>query len=717
MDNCCVLNIMYQKRIHHLYNDKENTMKRILLASTVALSIAGFAKSTVYAEDSQTRNKAQTSEQAVANGVEKEDQKQSNSRDKSTKQSSNESLNKAEKESSQITPKKETPENKEKTTTETKIEEVNKDGWQKENGQWRYYENKKAVTNWKKIAGRWYYFNQDGVMLSDTVYDDYLLSKSGAMVEDSWVKIDDKWYFATNSGKIIRNKWEKINGAWYCFDENGAMLTNTVYNDYLLQSSGAMHERGWAKIDEKWYYATDSGKIIRNKWEKINGSWYRFDESGIMLSKTIYNDYLLKTSGAMAEKDWVHLDEKWYYATDSGKAIRDKWEKINGSWYSFHKDGDMLSSQWKEKYYLKDSGAMAQSEWFFDKKYDSWFYLKSDGAYAENQWQGSYYLKSYGYMAKNEWIFDKSYNAWYYLKEDGVYVTGNFTINGKNYSFQSNGKWISDTAAYYKVKPITANVYSASGEKLSYISQGSIVSIDGDEAKDGRLPVKISGLSGYMNKSDLVAVSSDSDFIPHYSTDGNYLYHELSPYASIRVAPHSSSMAIGKKYYSADGINFENFTAENPFLFRDLRKPTNYTAEELDKVYSLMNIKGSRLAGKGAIFKEAEERYQVNALYLIAHSALESAWGRSQIAKDKNNFFGIAAYDTTPYDSAKSFDNVDKGILGAAKWIRQNYIDNGRTYLGNKSSGMNVLYASDPYWGEKIASIMMTINSKLGEKD
>ena len=717
MDNCCVLNIMYQKRIHHLYNDKENTMKRILLASTVALSIAGFAKSTVYAEDSQTRNKAQTSEQAVANGVEKEDQKQSNSRDKSTKQSSNESLNKAEKESSQITPKKETPENKEKTTTETKIEEVNKDGWQKENGQWRYYENKKAVTNWKKIAGRWYYFNQDGVMLSDTVYDDYLLSKSGAMVEDSWVKIDDKWYFATNSGKIIRNKWEKINGAWYCFDENGAMLTNTVYNDYLLQSSGAMHERGWAKIDEKWYYATDSGKIIRNKWEKINGSWYRFDESGIMLSKTIYNDYLLKTSGAMAEKDWVQMDEKWYYATDSGKAIRDKWEKINGSWYSFHKDGDMLSSQWKEKYYLKDSGAMAQSEWFFDKKYDSWFYLKSDGAYAENQWQGSYYLKSYGYMAKNEWIFDKSYNAWYYLKEDGVYVTGNFTINGKNYSFQSNGKWISDTAAYYKVKPITANVYSASGEKLSYISQGSIVSIDGDEAKDGRLPVKISGLSGYMNKSDLVAVSSDSEFIPHYATDGNYLYHELSPYTSIRVAPHSSSMAIGKKYYSADGINFENFTAENPFLFRDLRKPTNYTAEELDKVYSLMNIKGSRLAGKGAIFKEAEERYQVNALYLIAHSALESAWGRSQIAKDKNNFFGIAAYDTTPYDSAKSFDNVDKGILGAAKWIRQNYIDNGRTYLGNKSSGMNVLYASDPYWGEKIASIMMTINSKLGEKD
>ena len=635
-------------------------MKKILLASTVVLSMAGISKTTVLAEENQATNKVQSSEKTLANGTSKEakEKKQAQGQEQKDKQNQNETQIKAEKDSSQSEQKQETAVTKDNSSTEEITEEVDKEGWQKENGQWRYYESKKAVTNWKKIAGHWYYFNQDGIMLSNTVYDDYLFNKSGAMVETSWVK-----------------------------------------------------------IEEKWYYATESGKIIRNKWEKINGSWYRFDETGIMLSKTIYNDYLLQTSGAMAEKNWVKMNEKWYYATDSGKVVRNKWGKINSSWYLFDNAGVMLSSQWKDKYYLKDSGAMAQSEWFFDKKYNSWFYLKSDGAYAENQWQGSYYLKSYGYMAKNEWIFDKSYNAWYYLKEDGAYVTGNFTINRKDYSFQSNGKWISDTAAYYKVKPITANVYSASGEKLSYISQGSIVSIDGDEAKDGRIPVKISGLSGYMNKSDLVAVSSDSDFIPHYSSDGNYLYHELSPYTSIRVAPHSSSMAIGKKYYSADGINFESFTVENPFIFRDLRKPTNYTAEELNKVYSLMNIQGSRLAGKGEVFKEAEKRYQVNALYLMAHSALESAWGRSQIAKDKNNFFGIAAYDTTPYDSAKSFDNVDKGILGAAKWIRENYIDEGRTHLGNKSSGMNVLYASDPYWGEKIASIMMTINSKLGEKD
>ena len=611
-------------------------MKKILLASTVALSMAGFAKTTVYAEDSQATNNIQSSERTSSNTVGNE-KKHQNETEKATSK---------------------TPETQEQSSKEAIVEVVNKEGWQKENNQWRYYENNQPVSNWKKIAGVWYYFNQDGIMLSSTIFNDYLLNNSGAMAENSWVKIADKWY-----------------------------------------------------------YANEDGKIIRNSWKKIAGVWYRFDESGTMLSATIYNDYLLKNSGAMAENSWVKIADKWYFATESGKIIRDKWEKISGTWYYFNKDGDMLSSQWKSKYYLKDSGAMAENEWIFDKKYNSWFYLKSDGAYAENQWQGAYYLKSGGYMAKNEWIFDKNYDAWYYLKEDGVYVTGTFNIKGKDYSFQSNGKWISDPSSYYKVTPITAYVYSASGDRLSYISQGSIVSVTGAEVQGGRLPVKISGLSGYMNKSDLVAVSSDSEFIPHYTTDGRYLYHELSPYASIRVAPHSSSMTIGKKYYSADGMNFEDFTVKNPFLFRDLRKPSNYTAEELDKVYSLMNIKGSRLAGKGAIFKEAEERYQINALYLIAHSALESSWGRSQIAKDKNNFFGIAAYDTTPYDSAKSFDDVDKGILGAAKWIRENYIDNGRTYLGNKASGMNVLYASDPYWGEKIASIMMRINSQLGEKD
>ena len=614
-------------------------MKKILLASTVALSIAGFAKSAVYAEESQVTKKSQTTdvvEKKEESAPKKEVPQVDIRKDSVVKE--NDSI-------------------KEDSSNKEKSREIKKEGWQKEQGSWRFYENNQPVLDWKQIDNKWYYFNKEGVMISNIIIDDYLIQDNGALAKNTWVKISDKWYYATASGKIFRNKWEKIAGIWYYFDKEGIMVTNTLVGDYLIQNSGALAENTWVKISDKWYYATASGKISRNKWEKIKGIWYYFDTDGVM-----------------------------------------------------------LSNQWRKDYYLKDSGAMAEKEWIFDNSYNSWFYLKPGGAYASQEWSGSYYLKKGGYMAKNEWIFDKDYDAWYYLKEDGVYVTGTFNIKGKEYSFQNNGKWISESK-YYKVKPITAYVYSASGEILSYINQGSIVSLDSLTRKGGRLAVSISGLSGYMNQSDLTAVDEGSEFIPHYTSDGKFLYHELSPYTSIKVAPHTSAMVIGKKYYSTDGEHFDDFTIKNPFLYKNLREPSNYSAAELDKLYSMMNLQDSPLAGKGATFKEAEERYGVNALYLMAHSALESAWGRSQIARDKNNFFGIAAYDTSPYLSAKSFDNVDKGILGAAKWIRENYIDYGRDHLGNKATGMNVRYASDPYWGEKIASIMMTINSKLGGRD
>ena len=633
-------------------------MKRTLLVSTVVLALAIVPTISVFAEDSKTTDQSQTTNKSQS--VDKNQSKDKNqtlaSEEKKVVEHTKNEAEKTEKKKEPVIVK-ENNSKKEAISNKEKVEEAPKNGWQKEHGKWLFYENNQPIKNWKKIAGVWYFFDQHGIMVSNRIVNDYAFHTSGAMVENSWVKIADKWY-----------------------------------------------------------YATDSGKIVRNRWEKIGNVWYYFKQDGVMASNVLVNDYLLNSSGAMAQNDWVTITDKWYYATDSGKILRNKWEKIKGAWYYFNNDGVMASNQWKNAYYLKNSGAMAEKEWIFDKSYNSWFYLKSGGAYASREWIGAYYLKSGGYMAKNEWIFDSNYNAWYYLKEDGSYVTGGFNIKNKEYFFQDNGKWI-QIPKYFKVKPITAYIYSESGDILSYVNQGSIVTYDSSKTKGSRLAVSISGLSGYMNQSDLTLVEEGSEFIPHYTTDGRFLYHELSPYTSIRVAPHTSAMKIGKKYYSKDGEHFDGVTIKNRFLFKNLTEPTNYSADELNRVYSMMNIRNSRLAGKGAIFKEAEKRYGINALYLMAHSALESAWGRSQIANDKNNFFGIAAYDTSPYDSAKKFDDVDKGILGAAKWIRENYIDRGRDHLGNKATGMNVRYASDPYWGEKIASIMMNINSRLGGKD
>lgn len=516
---------------------------------------------------------------------------------------------------------------------------------------------------------------------------------------------------------------------------------------FYIKEDAKYAENEWLKQGDDYFYLKSGGYMAKSEWVEDKGAFYYLDQNGKMKRNAWVGTSYVGATGAKVIEDWVYDSQydAWFYIKADGQHAEKEWLQIKGKDYYFKSGGYLLTSQWIDQAYVNASGAKVQQGWLFDKQYQSWFYIKENGKHAEKEWifeNGHYYyLKSGGYMAANEWIWDKE--SWFYLKSDGKmtekewlydsksqawyyfksggYMAKNETVDG--YQLGSDGKWLgekatNENAAYYQVVPVTANVYNADGEKLSYISQGSVVWLDKDrKSDDKRLAITISGLSGYMKTEDLQALDASKDFIPYYESDGHRFYHYVAQNASIPVASHLSDMEVGKKYYSADGLHFDGFKLENPFLFKDLTEATNYSAEDLDKVFSLLNIDNSLLENKGATFKEAEEHYHINALYLLAHSALESDWGRSKIAKDKNNFFGITAYDTTPYLSAKTFDDVDKGILGATKWIKENYIDRGRTFLGNKASGMNVQYASDPYWGEKIASVMMKINEKLGGKD
>lgn len=629
----------------------------------------------------------------------------------------------------------------------------------KDNGQ-------RAENGWLTVGGKDYYFNEAGKLATKTWVGQYYVTESGAKAKEQWVfnQEQESWYYLKSNGQKAQNEWIQQGQEKYYLKEDGKMAKDEWItqgeNQYYINSQGKMLKNAWLgktylsenghKVKQawiyddnysSWFYLQQDGTYAENGWQTIDGKDYHFKFGGYLSTERWIDRFYVAKSGAKLKSEWL-FDKNynsWFYLKADGTYAEKGWQTIKGKDYHFKLGGYLSTETWIDRSYVTSSGAKAGKGWLFDKNYNSWFYINSDGNYVNKEWlwdNGYYYLKSGGYMAASEWvwyknnwfylksngkmaekelIYDSSDQSWYYLKSGG-YMAKNETVDG--HTLDASGRWhVADKTKYYKVKPITAYVYSASGEILSYINQGSIVSLDSLTRKGGRLAVSISGLSGYMNQSDLTAVDEGSEFIPHYTSDGKFLYHELSPYTSIKVAPHTSAMVIGKKYYSTDGEHFDGFTIKNPFLYKNLREPSNYSAAELDKLYSMMNLQDSPLAGKGATFKEAEERYGVNALYLMAHSALESAWGRSQIARDKNNFFGIAAYDTSPYLSAKSFDNVDKGILGAAKWIRENYIDYGRDHLGNKATGMNVRYASDPYWGEKIASIMMTINSKLGWKD
>ena len=500
-------------------------LKKLILVSTIALSITGLPQASISAEENTTQSTS-----AVKEAIAKEEKKESSVEENSK---------------SETLPKVDVQEDKPK-----------KEGWYQENQNWRFYQDDKPALNWKQIQGKWYYFDQDGNRLHSTIYKGYAFDQDGVMIENSWTKLDNQWYYANSSGRLIQNTWKKINGSWYYFDQTGSMLSNTSVDGYLLTKSGAMAEKGWTKLDQIWYYVAPSGKILQDKWEKINGSWYYFDKDGGMLSATTFKGYLFNQSGAMAENNWVKIKDTWFYANGSGRYVQQNWQKIQGSWYSFDQNGGMLADKWKESYYLKTSGAMAENEWIFDKAYKSWFYLKADGRYANQEWIGAYYLKSGGYMAKSEWIYDNSDKARYYLDDNGHYVSGTYKIDGKEHLFQKYGQWISEVSTE---GGFTKGQYSNTifldpghGGKDSGAFYYNVAEKDLNMQIYRKLRTKLEEL-GYK-----VLTSRDSDIDVDFVTERSRMVNKTN--SDIFISIHFN--ATGNTYSKASGIQTYSYSDE-----------------------------------------------------------------------------------------------------------------------------------------------------------
>ena len=624
-----------------------------------------------------------------------------------------------------------------------------------------------AAQGWVKTGNAWYFYNQNGTLARNTWSGSYWLGADGRMVTNAWV--DGGRYYVGSNGlwvkgaqkpaaakpEVKKQGWVQNGSAWNYYYQ-GNIVRNAWIGSYWLGADGRMATNSW--VDGGRYYVGANGvwdktvkkqeapkpEVKKNGWVKEGNTWYYYENGALARNKWISNTYWVGADGKMATSSWV--DGGRYYVGANGAWVKDAkkpeeakpvekkqgWVKEGNAWY-FYYQGQITRNAWVGSYWLGADGKMAASSWVDNGRYyvganglwdksakkqevksevkkngwvkegSAWYYYEN-GTLARNKWAGNYWLGADGKMATNAWVD----NGRYYVDGSGAWVKN--AGHGINYS------------SYYKVKSLYIPVYDANGRILSHVSKDTVLFRDNRSTANGRIPVQVAGLTGYVNASQVTAIDSNDTFIPDYVSDGKYVYHRYSPYTKVMVAYHNANMQVGKSYYSADGINFGTFKLDHPFQFSNLKSRTNYTAADINRLYSLMGANDSKLAGKGATFKAAEQGYGVNALYLVAHSALESAWGRSKIAKDKNNFFGISAYDDTPYTSATKFDDVDSGILGAARWINSRYLHNSGypangAYLGNKASGMNVNYATAPYWGESIASIMFSANEKLGRKD
>lgn len=126
-----------------------------------------------------------------------------------------------------------------------------------------------------KVDGRYYFFERS----SSTTY-------RGKMYKGTWIKYNNKYYYAASNGLLATNGWRTIGGSYYYF-KNCTALTN--YNIKKDNVYGRLDSRG--KFVTGWMVANDSknrarymdpstGRFLKNTSKKIDGLLYYFDSNG-----------------------------------------------------------------------------------------------------------------------------------------------------------------------------------------------------------------------------------------------------------------------------------------------------------------------------------------------------------------------------------------------------------------------------------------------------
>ncbi|MGM9924968.1 MAG: S-layer homology domain-containing protein [Bacillus sp. (in: firmicutes)] len=300
------------------------------------------------------------------------------------------------------------------------------------------------------------------------------------------------------------------------------------------------------------------------------------------------------------------------------------------------------------------------------------------------------------------------------------------------------------TTIVYEADLKTIYAPVSAGNELEYVT-----------ADDSKVTVKVAGRTGYVKHEDVTLIPSQAmKGRSYYSVNAagdlvHTLYNHMNNTTSSYIygkAP--ASFKQGVKYLSWDGATFttESGAAAGTFhqYFNMLpaRTTTKYTAAELNKYiadrlaekedlykknptgYARYKdaTKKSKLVGLGTIAKDFEKYHKINALLIVGMAIHESDYGMSTHAQQNNNIFGIKVYDSSPQNGASYASIRDCVASLVNNYLNKNYIPVSGSYAnggmpGNKARGFNVRYASDPYWGGKIAGHMYQVDKALGGKD
>lgn len=159
------------------------------------------------------------------------------------------------------------------------------------------------------------------------------------------------------------------------------------------------------------------------------------------------------------------------------------------------------------------------------------------------------------------------------------------------------------------------------------------------------------------------------------------IYSVKAKVMTIEETLEAAQMAMAAREAIAQDKASVNATSKEeekkPINLTDISKPSNLSADQLNFVISsrLKNVgkSSSKLSNLGDALVIMEEESGVNALFCLAVASLESGYGTSDAAINKNNLFGLMRSG-----SLMEFSSVSECISYWGNLIKNYYIDSNR---------------------------------------
>lgn len=237
--------------------------------------------------------------------------------------------------------------------------------------------------------------------------------------------------------------------------------------------------------------------------------------------------------------------------------------------------------------------------------------------------------------------------------------------------------------------------------------------------------------SAYNNVLQLGAAPQQlQENVTYYSYDTHYFYDDYAKMVE-DYRKNSHGQAINAQYPYYNYYQYMHHRSTTSYALQDI---DTYLQETLglqqtirgfyDKDNYIHDIltQSLLLQGEEAFF-QYQNQFGTNAVMMLSLALNESALGRSYLSFTRNNLFGHAAYDSAVEENASRYASVGGSVYShALHYLCNTYMNPAQFqfhggYFGNKAGGMNVSYASDPYWGEKAAQYYYEIDHALGDQD